>query len=230
LHHRRGQTPYIGGRHHRHGLVERLEEAPHLAFAGRRDIPGGIFHEPGRSEKRDRNRQIAERVLHQAELGQQIGLRGLCADRRENHEPIRAGGQQRASEDFGEGAKLGKTRRRVEYRREQQKHRRGAAECFGRRRRVGKIDYRDFATALLPGGSLARAAHDSANLPPIGEQRASHDAADLSSDSRDDIHRSSPRCSKHRDAPTARQSYEGQETVRSGNCSRAPPSAAVVGA
>ena len=65
-------------RDHRKRLAERLEEARNDAAVSRRsDIPREVFHEPGRTQERDRRRQFPDGRLDDRVLCEQVRLAGL---------------------------------------------------------------------------------------------------------------------------------------------------------
>jgi hypothetical protein len=61
--------------------MQRLQETRNHALLTRRiHIPPAVFHKLGRTQKRDRHLQIAERLLDNRVPGQQVGLTRLRSD------------------------------------------------------------------------------------------------------------------------------------------------------
>ncbi len=67
----RRQPRDIGGRSHRDGAVEGLQEAPQQALIPRaRHIPGEILHEPSRAQEGDRHAEPPQRLLDETLLAE----------------------------------------------------------------------------------------------------------------------------------------------------------------
>src|SRR5271157_1540174 len=80
-------TPDIRSSNHRDRLVEWLQEARnHTVVARRNHVPAGVLHEPGWPQKRNRHRQLDERLLHECELSEQVCFGRLRTDRRQAHD------------------------------------------------------------------------------------------------------------------------------------------------
>src|SRR5436190_4118771 len=99
-------------------LLERLQETRnHASVASRSYIPGGVLHKPSRAQKGNGYPQAAKCVLHQTELGEQIGAGCLRADCRDAHDFGRVCCLKGGPHGIGRSPRLWETRLWIEDRR-----------------------------------------------------------------------------------------------------------------
>jgi len=96
-------------------MFDRLKIAVDDLFAyGRADISSMVLHEPSRSKKRDRHRELPERLLHHVKTIEQIRSGDLGTNRRKSNDSLCV----RLSERYGKAVDLafgfGKSRRGIE--------------------------------------------------------------------------------------------------------------------
>ncbi|MDR8941315.1 hypothetical protein FEP80_01855 [Burkholderia multivorans] len=185
-----GSNPaYVRSGDHRHRLVERLQvTGNHAIVACRRNVPCGVLHEPARAQERHRHRHLAQRLLHQRALSEQVDLVGLRADRREADDLARSRLQECGGHSINHCARFGKPGLRIELRRRQDENAGRAFERGGERRRVFHESRRDFAPSLCPSLCPCRIAHDCAHRLSGSQQLAGQCTAHLAGDSCDCIH------------------------------------------
>ncbi|MNV71788.1 hypothetical protein D3C71_1648270 [compost metagenome] len=162
--------------------------------ACRRNIPCGVLHEPGRPQEGHRHGHLAQRMLHQRALSEQVDLVGLCADRREANDLVRPRLQECRGHSLNYCARFRKPRLRIELRRRQDESARRAFERCGERRRVFHESRRDLATSFCPRLRPRRIPHDCAHWLSGSQQFAGQCAAHLAGDSCDCIHCSFSMC------------------------------------
>src|SRR5438034_5950125 len=131
------RPPDVRSGNHREWLVERLQKTRnHASVASQSYIPGGVLHKPIRAQKGNGYPQAAKCLLHQMELGEQIGAGCLRADCRDAHDLGRVCCLKGGPHGIGRSPRLWETRLWIEDRRREYEDAVRCLECRCERCRV----------------------------------------------------------------------------------------------
>src|SRR6266436_1809748 len=198
-----GHPANVRSCHHRHRLVERLQETWNHALRARRShVPTAVLHEPCGPQKSNRRGQSAESLFDDCMLGQKVGPGGLRPNRREVNDSRRRRRFQCGSQSYTDRPGLGKPGCRVETRWHEHEDAFRPPERGRERGRILDCGERDFTATICPRSTFISVPHDSPDLLICGEKGMSHDPSDLAGNSHDCIHSYSFRCLMHYDRTT----------------------------
>ncbi len=134
---------------------------PTLARSG--DVPGGVFHEPRGAEQCDGDAGVAQHDLEDLGAVQQVELRRVGADRRQQDDPFGLGLRDSLARRLCDAAAVGKGGLGIIIRRVHQEHTGRAMKGEGERFGIGGVrNDCDLAAARLPLFALGLGAHDRA--------------------------------------------------------------------
>src|SRR6202453_6760 len=179
-----GECADIFRRDHGNSVFDRLKIAVDDPFAhGRADISSMVLHEPSRSKKCDRHRELPERLLHHVKAIEQIRPGDVGTNRRKSNDSLCLRLPECCGKTVDQAFGFRKSRRGIEQ--GWQHH----EDCFGARYSasqavaVGHIGDGDRRALRCPGLALSLVANNSAYLLTHFEQPASSSSANSTSNS-----------------------------------------------
>ncbi len=184
-----GEVGDVAGGDHGDGAVERVEVAGDDArLDGGRDVPGGVFHEPGGAEEGDGDGELAEFALDEGVLAEQVGFAGLGADGGEVDDSIGMRGGEGGLERGGCSAGFGEVGGGIEDGWDDDEDGFGALEGCGEGGWVEEVGLSDFAAEFGPGLGFGGVADDGADGKSGCEKGSGDFTAYVACDSGDGVH------------------------------------------
>src|ERR1700733_7168734 len=129
-----------------------------------------VLHEPSRSKKRDRHRELAERLLHHVKAIEQIWLGDVGTNRRKSNDSLCLRLPERYGKTVDQAFGFRKSRRGIEEGWQHNEGPFGARDSASQAVAVGHIGDGDRRTLRCPDVALGLVANNSAHLLPHSEQ------------------------------------------------------------
>src|ERR1700728_2830849 len=179
-----GERADIFRRDHGNGVFDRLKIAMDDAFGhGRADISGMVLHEPSRSKKCYRHRELPERLLHHVKAIEQIRPGDVGTNRRKSNNSFCLRLPERCGKTVDLAFGFRKFRRGIEQGWQHHEDCLGARYSASQAVAVGHVGDGDRRALRCPGLALSLVANNSAYLLTQSEQTAGSTSANSTSNS-----------------------------------------------